>query len=364
MRGSIRSEILENIPMSILLVPFIAIRYAGDYHPAALIFGLAFFVVYAAVIYGYAGGQSGRLHNYGSDIATSGYRIVDMCVDAGKLGRFLMVVYIIRFMIRAGFAVYVVSLLVNNMVSFWFAAVSFILICMYGASGSFANRRVQGNILIWWMLTPLILLAVFSLSRMDYGGIAGEFRIMDISLADGNVFRTAWRILAVMSSFELVLFSFGRTRKNERRQGMDIIRVAVWLGVSVVLAYVYVLGMLGSRYVESGIRISFGNKLDYVLALAWLIGGFFVISSYIFYVKEMLRTLMDDENYVNNQPNVQSIYSRSLMYGLIFAVTLFFVCCFHYDSVRQYMISWLIYADVVLSLLLPFVISLKCRMKH
>jgi hypothetical protein len=215
-----------------------------------------------------------------------------------------------------------------------------VFICIYGASGNFAKRRVLGNMLMWWMLVPLILLVIFSISRMDYGGILDEFKNMEVSTIvlekSGNVFGTAWKIVAVMSSFELVLFSFARSR---RRQGVDLIRVAVWLIVSVILAYIYVLGMLGSRYVESGSRLSLGNKMDYVLALSWLIGAFFVISSYMFYTKEMIFAISEG--------------CKSLLYGLIFAGTLFFVCCFHYDVLRAFMINWLVYFDVALSLLLP-----------
>jgi hypothetical protein len=399
MRDNIRSEILENISMSMLLVPFIAMRYAGDYHVAAFVFGIAFFVVYAAVIYGYAGGRHGHfsLQNYGSNIATSGYRLVDMCIDAGRLGRFFLVVYILRFMIRTGFAVYVTALILSekNTVTFWLAAVSFVLICMYGAKGSFTKRRVLGNLLIYWMLIPLILLGVFSISRMDYGNVAREFggitEYIDVSVLQRNggamsaknfedvdVFGTAWKIVAVMSSLELVLFSFARTGKNERRQGADLIRVAAWLIVSVLLAYVYTVGMLGSGYVKSSLRVSFGEKIDYVLALSWLIGAFYVISSYVFYAKEMLLVFADDEIYVKECKvgaggeqrgrswigiEGQVTYFRFLMYGLIFTGTLFFVCCFHYDVVRPFLINALLYVDVPLSLIMPFILICIVRKK-
>lgn len=375
MRSSIKSEILENITMGILLVPFIAIYYAGDYHMAALVFGLAFFAVYAAVIYGYAAepaaGRSGRfkLRSYGSSIATSGYNLVDMCVDAGKMGRIFLVVYIIRFILRAGFVVYIVAqlLMQNDTAPFWVVVLGFALICIYGASGTYTKRTTLGNLLIWWMLVPLILLAVFSISRMDYGNIGGEFqKLVSVmfendaadtgSPEDGNVFSTAWMIVAVMSSFELVLFSFARTKKSEKRSGMDIIRVAVWMIVSILLSYVYVLGMFGSRYVRFTTRLSLGNRMDYVLAISWLIGAFFVASSYIFYAKEMLMTFAIDEIYVKEKGEE---HFKILIYGLLFAGVLFFVCCLHYDITRTYVVNWLVYGDTALSLLLPGVVVIS-----
>jgi hypothetical protein len=225
------------------------------------------------------------------------------------------------------------------------------------------------------MLIPLILLGVFSISRMDYGNVAREFggitEYIDVSVLQRNggamsaknfedvdVFGTAWKIVAVMSSLELVLFSFARTGKNERRQGADLIRVAAWLIVSVLLAYVYTVGMLGSGYVKSSLRVSFGEKLDYVLALSWLIGAFYVISSYVFYAKEMMLVFSDDEIYVEKKA-----YFRVLMYGLIFTGTLFFVCCFHYDVVRPYLINVLLYVDVPLSLIMPFILMCIVRKK-
>jgi hypothetical protein len=281
-------------------------------------------------------------------------------------------------MIRAGFAAYVAAhiLAAQNTASFWIVAVSFVLICIYGASGSFVKRRVLGSVLIYWMITPLILLGIFSISRMDYGNMAEQFgtlvanagKNLPLNLPEENVFGTAWKMVVVMSSFELALFSFARTGKNERRQGVDLIRVSVWIIVSVLLAYVYVLGMLGNKYVESGNSISFGNKADYVLALSWLIGAFFVISSYIFYVKEMMLAFTDDVIYakeadvgaarkgrseIGSQGERQATGFRILMYALIFTGTLLFVCCFHYDVVRVFMINWLVYGDVPLSLLMP-----------
>jgi hypothetical protein len=320
-----------------------------------------------------------------------------MCIDAGRPGRFFLVVYVLRFMIRTGFAVYVTALILSekNTVTFWLAAVSFVLICMYGAKGSFTKRRVLGNLLIYWMLIPLILLGVFSISRMDYGNVAREFggitEYIDVSVLQRNggamsaknfedvdVFGTAWKIVAVMSSLELVLFSFARTGKNERRQGADLIRVAAWLIVSVLLAYVYTVGMLGSGYVKSSLRVSFGEKLDYVLALSWLIGAFYVISSYVFYAKEMMLVFADDEIYVKECKvgaggeqrgrswigiEGQVTYFRFLMYGLIFTGTLFFVCCFHYDVVRPFLINVLLYVDVPLSLIMPFALICIVRKK-
>jgi Na+/alanine symporter len=161
-----------------------------------------------------------------------------------------------------------------------------------------------------------------------------------------------------MSSLELVLFSFARTGRNERRQETDLIRVAAWLIVSVLLAYVYAAGMLGSSYVKAGLRVSFGERIDYVLALAWLIGAFYVISSYIFYAKEMMLVFADDELYVE-----KGAYFRVLMYGLVFTGTLFFVCCFHYDVVRPFLVNALLYADVPLSLAMPLILICIVRKK-
>jgi hypothetical protein len=203
----------------------------------------------------------------------------------------------------------------------------------------------MGNVLIYWMVVPIVLLVVYSISRMDYAGITEGLVLGNYN---EGVFGTAWILVAVMSTFELLLFSFARSRRTESRHISDLVRVAVWVVVSVLLAYVYILGMLGNRCVASGNRISLGNKLDYVFIMCWLIGAFFVISSYIFYAKEVMNTLVNDRTIT--------------MYALIFAGVLFFVSCFNYEAVRIMMINWLVYGDVLLSLGLPaFVISAAKR---
>jgi hypothetical protein len=92
------------------------------------------------------------------------------------------------------------------------------------------------------------------------------------------------------------------------------------------------------------------------LAISWLIGAFFVASSYIFYAKEMLMTFAIDEIYVKEKGEE---HFKILIYGLLFAGVLFFVCCLHYDITRTYVVNWLVYADTALSLLLPGVVVIS-----
>lgn len=351
MKDNLRMGILENIPMGMLLVPYITLRQAGDYHYAAFLFGIAISGVYAWMVYGY--GKIFRANS--TSIATSGYGIVDACFDIRSRGGLLLsIVYILRFILKSAFVIYVVGYLVSaGELKLWYAVIIFTVICVYGALGDYNKRRNLANILLWWMLVPIIFLVVFSISRMNYTDIAAAFSSMPFG---DDVFKGAWIILAVMSTFELMIFPLSRPGKRGAVwfECVDYLKLVLWVFITVVIAYLYVLGMVGRDYMvkAEGFRISFGTAIDYALAGAWLIGAFYVASSYIFYAKEFLMEIADSSEDTGNRMGRGYI----LIVALLLAGVIFFVCCIDYDRTGSYIMRYLIYADTVVSMIVPAVI--------
>lgn len=361
MRDNFRMGIMENLPISILLVPYAAVSFGRQYHPATFLFGIAFFLVYALIIYGYLK----YIRENSTEAGSTGYGLMDICFDArGRGGILAALIYVIRYMLRAGFVGYVVYRLIRGLGleydrSLIAVCPIFILLAVYGAAGSYSKKAVLGNFLMYWMVVPLILILVLSISRMDYGDIAYIFSQFSISMDE--VFGGAWTILALLSTLELILYSMGRTTKRQTgiSWGQGYVRLVVWIVIAVTLSYVYMLGMLGRRYMTSeSLRISFGTVIDYGLFLAWFIGAFYVAASYIFYAREFVIRL--------REPDSEGATGGKawLINLLMFAGVLLFVYAFDYGVIRPYLLYYMVYGDVALTLLMPGYLIVARRIKY
>lgn len=355
--------ILESLSLDILLVPYIALRYAGQYHMVALFFGLAITAVYTWLIFYYL--NAFRIRDVGN--ATTGYGIMDNIFEKNpRVSYFLGIVYIVRYLIRAGFIVFLSAYVLDHIkasrgASFWWVAVSFAVISVYGAGGDFKKRCTLAKVLYYWILVPLILTLVLSISRISYGEIARMFSEFEVGYE--YVFEGSLMILAVMGNFELLLFSMGRKRAKKEMPNFytEFLRIISWIFIAVVIAYLYVIGMVGRDYISfaSFDNMSFGLTIDYAIVMSLVVGTFFQSSSYVFYAREFLGQIIEKENEYGDEKGKMTWLTRLLSLSFLVMV----VCLLDFDVTRPHILRYLICGDVFLGAITPGAILLLDKVR-
>lgn len=100
--------------------------------------------------------------------------------------------------------------------SVWWIFLPFLGITLYGASKSMEGRGRMFEFLFGWMVVPLILIVVFSVSNIDIGAIMqGITSQSEVS----GVFKGAYAILLALSPLELQLYSCPCVKEKDRMGG-------------------------------------------------------------------------------------------------------------------------------------------------
>ena len=167
-RQSFRLSILENITLSMVLIPYITINISEKYHVIAFLFGIIFTVIYYLwidAVRGYYNGDFlGRISGKNS-----------------ILGKIVSGVYSFRYLLRGSliilfFGQVAREFIISNYDLIWII-VPFFLTCIYGAVGGVERRGRIGEILFAWMIVPIILAAVLALKGINY------YEILHINLS-------------------------------------------------------------------------------------------------------------------------------------------------------------------------------------
>lgn len=344
-RQVLRIGILENIPIGIILVPFITTKLAGTYHIFALLFGLILFSLYCLIIYGFS-----RSFPLGF--------IDTLHTSMGLFGRILEGVYTLRYIIKASLVALFFSLIVQQYMlrsfNLWVIIISFVLICGYGSARDIEKRGRLLEFLFWWMIVPLIFVVVFSITNIQWD----VFSIpkMDISvITSGNLWAGSYGVLIVLSSVELMIMTIYRERKHQWKNSLNIF---IWIVIAIILAYIYVVGILGEGWVRNGqgsaLNVmqasSFANgtieRLDYPIFAFWIIGVFATASGFMFYAKEFAGSMLRLE--------------RAKSYKWVTAATTLLVLItmilYNVSWFREFVVVYILWADIAISILVPFIL--------
>ena len=157
-----RMSYLECVTISMMMIPYITLSLAGKYHVLALMVGLAFVVLYGALML------------YLADFVPCGY-INAIRNHMGWTAGILDVLYALRYLLRATLIAVFFSMILQRYLlqsfSVWWIFLPFLGITLYGASKSMEGRGRMFEFLFGWMVVPLILIVVFSVSNIDIGAI-------------------------------------------------------------------------------------------------------------------------------------------------------------------------------------------------
>lgn len=345
-----RMGILENITLGMVVIPYITVNLAGKWHFVALLIGLIFAAIYMTIIYFFSQSLPRDL----GDSAKSG----------GLRARGLGFLYAIRFLIRAGVVMLFFGKTVQEFLlqsySLWVIVIVFAIVCGYGASRDIEKRGRMLELLYPWMIVPIILVAVFSVSSINieelYAGLRGMNYEMIREGVDGlDVLKAGYVAFLVLTSTELMMFSLPYQKESNWRSSL---KTGIWILVSVFFAYVFIIGILGGHWVASDAQQALNvmeaafipgeviERADYPVLAFWIIGVFAIVSGYMFYAKEALIIGVKPRHKKGERICLWLIMIGVVIMTLIWSQKL----------PSLYLAKYMLFVDVIISLLIPLLI--------
>ena len=365
-RQCFRLGLLENITLGIVVVPYICVSSAGKWHYIAFATGLLFTFLYSMIIYFFS-----KAFPHGM--------IEEMDGLLGKPGRLIDVIYTLRYVIRASLIILFFAVILREYMlrsfNLWVIIISFIMICGYGGARDIEKRGRLIELLFWWMIVPLILVAVFSVSNVNW-----ELKSVEENANYAGIWSGSYRMLILMSSVETFLFTLTKVKKNS---WSNYLKTIIWIMISVLFSYIFVQGVIGEKwvgsssmsalYVMEAAKFPGGvERLDYAVIAFWIIGVFSVASGYMFYAKEFLRVAFskrwnsfekNEKGELSNN-SIEIVSDKWWTMVLVMFLTGLFVWLWSLYDTSTYLLDYLIWFDVALSIFIPlFVLCVKWNKK-
>lgn len=352
-RQLVRMGILENIAFGIMFAPYIVVTAGSKMHLVGLLIGVVFVICYGLLIYGF------------SRLFGEGY-IKAIEENTGKFAAAIDIIYIIRFVFKAAIIITIFSKLIQNYMlksyGLIYLIIPFVLVCGYGSGRSLKMRGRLFEFLFWWMILPLIFVAVLSITNVDIGRFMFP-RLINEEVSLRGIFYAGYGVLLAESSMEMLLLSLNK----EKSVGLkSIIKIVSWILVSIVFSYVLVVGVLGERWVSQGkgtlinvvqsIILADGaiKRLDYLVFAFWIIGIFAVSSGYIFCAKQFAASML----------SLKKQGQKSVAGVVLSLITLAACVSFLSPLVSKYAMEYLIYFDIFISILLPGIVYLAMKLPN
>lgn len=206
--------------------------------------------------------------------------------------------------------------------------------------------------LFGWMVVPLILIVVFSVSNIDIGAIMqGITSQSEVS----GVFKGAYAILLALSPLELQLYSCPCVKEKDRMGGIWLL---VWILFTIVFSYLFIVAILGYGWTASDTTASFNvmeaasfpggavARLDYPVMAFWIIGVFAVVSGYLHQTRDFLYSLCE----------VKQKSGRVVTFVVMFAGACLFAYGMQFESAVKYGMRYFLYADLAIGIVFPLIV--------
>lgn len=366
-RQAFRIGLLENITIGIVVVPYITTRVAGTEHIWAFGLGMILTCLYGLLVYGFSKwfpeGLAEAINN-----------------NLGWPARLIDFVYAMRYVLRSAvillfFATVIHAYMLRSM-NMWLIAVPFSFICGYGALRDIERRGRLLEMLFWWMLVPLILVAVFAISNVEWRSLPEElWGGADLSGTGsfGRILQGAYLVFLVLSGMELMIFTLPRQKQNNWKNGLKML---VWIVIAITLAYTFIIGILGVGWTRSDSTAALNvmeasafpgglvERLDYPVLAFWVIGVFAVISGYLFYAREFACLLIShhepdlQKRRKKNSHDTERMGKQSLIVLALIAVLLLAMWGWSSDVVSRWMAWYMVWIDVGIGVLVPLIVAL------
>ena len=212
-----------------------------------------------------------------------GYEAVTERALNGFWWRFVWILYILRFVIRAAWILSYLEYLIRQTLydgGRLMILLPLLLLCGYAGMRNTEGRARFVELLFWWIVIPLVGLYLIGLWKTDLGSLMPTAEVPLRSLWQGD-----YRLMVLYLPVELILFRMMCGRENGRevwRAGLSgILAAGLWM----LLVYSVTAGILGAAWSGKSllgvteamelIAVHGGGleRLDILLILVWLVGG-------------------------------------------------------------------------------------------
>lgn len=231
-----------------------------------------------------------------------GYAAVTEKTLNGFWWRFVWILYILRFIIRAAWILSYLEYLIRETLydgSRLMLLLPLLFLCGYAGMRNAEGRARFVELLFWWILLPLAGLFFIGLWKADLGSLMPT---AEVEL--GSLWQGEYRLMVLYLPVELLLFRVINGSDDDRkvwRAGLSgILAAGLWM----LLVYSVTAGILGVPWSGKSllgvteamemIAVRGGGleRLDILLILIWLIGGIVTLSAYLFQAQQLLlRTI-------------------------------------------------------------------------
>lgn len=340
-RQAFRIALLENITIGMVIIPYITTSISGGEHIWSFIIGIVLICLYSCLVYFFS-------RCFPESLVTA----IDE--NMGCIAVLLEVLYAIRYILRAAvvlcFFTGVIHRYMLRSMNVWVIAVPFVLVCGYGAFRDIEGRGRLMELLFWWMIVPIILLAVFSITNVSWSELPDAMLVRADGLGSnmGNVLLGGYLTLLSTSGIELMTYTLAKQKTNNWRNALKML---VWIVIAILLAYIFVIGILGSEWVSSDDMAALNvmeasafpgglvERMDYPVLAFWVIGVFAVTSGYMFYARTFIQKLCGR--------------SRWWQMPTILILILLMMCGLSIDSFAHIASYYILWADFAISIIVP-----------
>lgn len=346
-RQCFRMGLMETVTVSMISVPYLTLTTAGEYHIYAFGLGLIFAILYGGIWFFYSSfvpeGYVNAVENY-----------------MGWSGKIIELLYVIRYVLRVGLLVIFFAKILQEFLlrsfSIWSIAVTFLAICCYGAMRSMESRGRLMELLFWWMFVPIILSVVFAISNVDWTEIGRAFE-KNVRDSFQGIFQGAYGVLLALSPMELAIYNLTAQKKNTWK---GYVRFLIWTVLSLVLAYIVIVGILGGGWTKSSptaainvmeaatLKSGVMARFDYPIMAFWIIGVFATVSGFLQRAREYSCRCLKVK---------KSLGIRCIMI-IIFLMVVGIIWVYKDQNISGYFLQYLFYADLWVGILLPGIVIL------
>lgn len=234
------------------------------------------------------------------------------CMSATGIGETVIKsLYIARFIIRAGLFLKILAYMVNktllNDSKDLYILLPMAVLCFYVALTGLEKRGRLIELLFWWFMIPIAIVAILSIKNIDYhyvlnsticnNGIVNRYSLFDI-----KAFKTGYGLLGSLLNIEFVLFILPHI--NEKKKKTYSIMAIVISAILSFAMFVIVIGNisinaakdspLATLNIMSRVKLPFNvlERFDICMISFWIIGLFTLISGYVFYSGRILKTML------------------------------------------------------------------------
>lgn len=366
-RQAFRIGLLENITIGIVVIPYITTRTAGTEHIWSFCLGLLFACLYGVLVYAF------------SKWFPEGF-LKALNDNMGWYAGLIDCIYILRYVLRSAVILLFFSTIIHEYMlrsmNMWVIAVPFVLICGYGALRDIERRGRLIEMLFWWMIVPLILVAVFAISNVAWRSLPEELwgRANPAEAGSfGRILQGAYLVFLVLSSMELMIFTLPRQKHNNWKNGLKML---IWIVIALALSYMFIIGILGAEWTGASSTAALNvmeassfpgglvERLDYPVLAFWVIGVFAVVSGYLFYAKEFAGMLVSryepeiQSSRRNKKQGTERMGSHSIIMLILIAFVLAAMWGWYRNEAARFMAWYMVWLDVGISVVVPLIVAL------